>query len=75
MASRKDTHVHLIDGIWVDPARARSHPEFRRDIGEQLEASTRRFEKVGWWKMAFLWLFVALLPTRLKRRFVYDVVR
>lgn len=56
-------------------AQARVHGEFFFMPTKTVATSTRRFEKVGWWKMAFLWLFVALLPTRLKRRFVYDVVR
>lgn len=40
-----------------------------------VSTSTRRFEKVGWWKIAFMWLFVAALPARLQRRFVYKVIR
>lgn len=37
--------------------------------------STRRFENKGWWKIFFYWNFVALLPDRLKQRFVYKVIR
>jgi glycosyltransferase involved in cell wall biosynthesis len=40
-----------------------------------VSTSTRRFEKVGWWKIAFMWLFVATLPTRIQRKFVYKVIR
>lgn len=37
--------------------------------------SSRRFEKAGWLHTFFLWIFVAILPDSLKRRFNYKVVR
>lgn len=46
MANGKNVRVHLINSIHVDPARAGSYSDFERDIREQLEASTRKFEKL-----------------------------
>lgn len=37
--------------------------------------STRRFEKIGWWKIFFSWIFVAILPSRIKQKFTYKVIR
>lgn len=37
--------------------------------------STRRFEKLGWWRVFFHWVFVGMLPIRLQRRFTYKVIR
>ena len=41
----------------------------------EVYTSTRRFEKEGWWYVFLYWNFVALLPDRLKRKFIYKVIR
>ncbi len=40
-----------------------------------VHASTRRFDKEGYWKMFFSWTVIANLPKRLQPRFSYKVVR
>lgn len=42
----KSVRVHLINSIHVDPATAESYPDFEKDVREQLEASTRKFDKL-----------------------------
>ena len=37
--------------------------------------STRRFDDEGWWRVFFIWTFVAMLPNSLKKWFAYKVVR
>jgi glycosyltransferase involved in cell wall biosynthesis len=37
--------------------------------------STRRFDDEGWWRVFFIWTFVAMLPDFLKKKFSYKVVR
>ena len=37
--------------------------------------STRRFDDEGWWRIFFIWTFVAMLPNSLKKWFAYKVVR
>ena len=37
--------------------------------------STRRFDTEGWFKIFFVWTFVAMLPDSIKRKFPYKVVR
>ena len=37
--------------------------------------STRRFQDEGWFKVFFMWTFVASLPDSIKKRFSYKVVR
>lgn len=56
-------------------ARARADGKFFFLPTDAVYTSTRRFETIGWWKMLFSWVFVAVLPTRLQRRFTYKVVR
>jgi len=41
----------------------------------EVYTSTRRFEEEGWFRVFFHWMFVAILPTKLQRRFSYKVVR
>ncbi|MDE2079241.1 MAG: glycosyltransferase [Patescibacteria group bacterium] len=40
-----------------------------------VSTSTRRFEKLGWWRTLFNWVSVGILPKRLRRKFTYEVVR
>lgn len=42
-----------------------------KDVG----TSIRRFEHYGWFSIFFFWMFVALLPAKIQRRFVYKVIR
>ncbi|MCX6757733.1 MAG: glycosyltransferase [Candidatus Nomurabacteria bacterium] len=42
---------------------------------DEVYTSIRRFEKEGWWHIFIYWNFVALLPDKLKRKFIYKVVR
>ncbi len=42
---------------------------------DMVHTSTRRFEKEGWFKIFFSWIFVAMLPPHLKKKFTYKVVR
>lgn len=66
LAAGEDLHV-------IGQARAFGKFFFMRT--KSVYTSTRRFEKVGWWKILFLWTFVAVLPERLQKNFGYDVVR
>ena len=37
--------------------------------------STRRFDDEGWWRIFYIWTFVAMLPISLRKKFSYKVVR
>lgn len=41
----------------------------------EVSSSTRRFEKVGWWKLFFQWTIIANLPHFLKKKQSYEVTR
>lgn len=42
---------------------------------EEVYTSTRRFDKEGWFKLFFKWLFRGLLPNNLKKKVRYEVIR
>ncbi len=54
---------------------ARKQGKFFFFATKDVHTSTRRFDKEGWWKIFFSWTFVAALPTSMKKKFVYKVVR
>jgi glycosyltransferase involved in cell wall biosynthesis len=56
-------------------SQARAFGEFFFMPTRSVSTSTRRFDAIGWWKVFFLWTFVALLPPQLQRKFPYKVVR
>jgi glycosyltransferase involved in cell wall biosynthesis len=56
-------------------ARARVYGTFFYLPTKSVYTSVRRFEKEGWFKVFLHWNFVALLPTRLQRKFDYKIVR
>ena len=41
----------------------------------QVSSSTRRFEKVGWWKLFVQWTIVANLPHFLQKKQIYEITR
>lgn len=56
-------------------AQARKHGKFFFFPTQTVYTSTRRFDKVGYWSLFFYWIFVAVLPPRLQKKFTYKVVR
>lgn len=56
-------------------AQARAFGKFFFMSTNTVLTSTRRFEKVGWWKLFFIWTFVAVLPENWQQRFAYEVIR
>lgn len=54
---------------------ARHYGDFFYFHTTEVSTSTRRFEQEGWLRIFFHWNFVALLPTRLQKRFTYKVIR
>lgn len=56
-------------------AQARAFGPFFFMRTKSVFTSTRRFEKVGWWKILFIWTFVAILPEEWQKNFGYEVVR
>ncbi len=42
---------------------------------DSVYTSTRRFDKEGWVKIFFVWIFVAMLPQSWQRRFEYKITR
>ncbi|MBU6431316.1 MAG: glycosyltransferase [Patescibacteria group bacterium] len=54
---------------------ARRYGRFFYFPTKDISTSTRRFEHYGWFNLFFIWMFVAMLPRKLQRRFVYKVIR
>lgn len=40
-----------------------------------VSSSTRRFEKLGWWRILFKWTYEAMLPKARQRELSYEVIR
>lgn len=54
---------------------ARRHGKFFFLRTNSVYTSTRRFDKEGWVKIFFVWIFVAMLPQSIQRRFEYKITR
>jgi len=54
---------------------ARKFGKFFFLLTSQVSSSTRRFEKVGWWKLFIQWTIVANLPHFLQKKQTYEITR
>ncbi len=54
---------------------ARKYGKFFYFPTADVYTSTRRFEQIGWIKIFFSWIFGYIIPSWLKRRFTYKVIR
>src|SRR5438105_15091119 len=73
-------HIHFHEQLEMGEdlkfiLEARAHGNFFYFPTKEVFTSIRRFEKEGWLKVFFHWIFVAQLPHKLQRHFDYKVVR
>lgn len=74
------THVHFDERLIMGEdlkliKDALRYGKFFYFPAKEVYTSTRRFEREGWLRIFFRWVFVAMLPVWLQKRFGYKVVR